>query len=405
MRLEDFKERHALGSIQTYIRNLNFVIGYLIYPEEKEPDSNKRFDAIITLTPENAKSHLESKSYRLNLTQENIQVIEKLIHSLGDLDKELNTVLNEDNIFLSAHSKEYRIKIKRGKKSKKKKPIAMADNDWDEDTDWFDNTSFDFESEEQDRVGFKSPFFQLSERVECLFNISSILQIQSSAYSVLFQDLTNTLSASKAVLRRYLSSISQQIIGIKLSKALKENKVTQAELAYAMGVSRQTVHSWCNGKMLLTLDKLLACCIYLSVTPDYLIKPDTGIISGVNVGLVCKEYGLNEHSLKKLKTIKNDKKALSVLNAMLSRYNPYDREISEVDVISELSKFIYPDNNSYLISERDIADMEKACKDSDTEKEDILRMIERVRLKQKNDMVALEQLETVLLRFKEDITE
>jgi transcriptional regulator with XRE-family HTH domain len=60
----------------------------------------------------------------------------------------------------------------------------------------------------------------------------------------------------------------------RLSKLIKERKITQTELARALGVHRQNVYQWTAGKTKPRPDEFKRVAQYFGVTVDYLLKDD-----------------------------------------------------------------------------------------------------------------------------------
>lgn len=59
--------------------------------------------------------------------------------------------------------------------------------------------------------------------------------------------------------------------GQLITKLLKENNMTQAELAKAAGVSQQAVQQWCSGYTAPRGKNLMAVCAVLKTSPNYVL--------------------------------------------------------------------------------------------------------------------------------------
>lgn len=400
---EDYKERHAFGSIQTCIREINKLVGLLLYSK----GDRDYFDSIIALSPEAAKNMILKDSFEIqSLSEEQIVLLEKVKTDLEGLEVTLNDNLNKDNLFSSnANLEEYRITIKRGRRKK-----DIIDDDNEDIFDFLPGTftrfsitpGYALQGSSCAGIGFKSPFFQLKERITCLGSICTEIKEKNVDNTKLLFSVCETLKESKIIMDKYFASKSQEIISKKLSKALKELNVTQAELAYALGVSRQTAHAWCNGIMYPTLDKLLACANYLNVSVDYLIRPDIEMKQGVTAQSLLDNYGISENSADGLHSIKYDNQRMELLNTMLlnSRFHSFC-ENDEIDILFALSKYFNADSKSYLITESDISDIEQVISNTDNLQADMQDIVDKIKQRKKNDLVALEELEIVLLKFKE----
>lgn len=65
-----------------------------------------------------------------------------------------------------------------------------------------------------------------------------------------------------------------------LNALLKERKLTQTDLAIAIGVSNAAISYWLNGRKEATADNIIALADYFEVSTDYLLgrSNDVGII-------------------------------------------------------------------------------------------------------------------------------
>jgi len=69
----------------------------------------------------------------------------------------------------------------------------------------------------------------------------------------------------------YLNSISDRF-SKKLTLLIKENEVSQEDLANALGVSRQTINYYVNGKMMPMNDIMEGICKYFGVDREYFFE-------------------------------------------------------------------------------------------------------------------------------------
>ena len=62
-----------------------------------------------------------------------------------------------------------------------------------------------------------------------------------------------------------------KIFSERLVKSIKENGITQAELADKIGMSRQSVSDYCNDKTEPAFEVLIQICKVLGESADYLL--------------------------------------------------------------------------------------------------------------------------------------
>ncbi len=122
----------------------------------------------------------------------------------------------------------------------------------------------------------------------------------------------------------------------RLRKLLRERRVTQEELANSVGVKRQSVASWKDGKTVPDAGNLLGISRYFNVSCDYLLGVSEVPTPNLDLQSIHKKTGLSEESIKILVDCYGRDKANSItltVNALLenrfalgaiSRYLYYD---------------------------------------------------------------------------------
>ena len=60
-------------------------------------------------------------------------------------------------------------------------------------------------------------------------------------------------------------------IGANIKEAMRVKKVTQMQLAAALGVKQNTVSQWVNGKNEPNCETIIKLCRFLDVTPNELL--------------------------------------------------------------------------------------------------------------------------------------
>ena len=58
---------------------------------------------------------------------------------------------------------------------------------------------------------------------------------------------------------------------VRLKKALKNNNISQKELAEKIGMSKNIVSDYCLGKKMPSINVLVAICLALDESADYLL--------------------------------------------------------------------------------------------------------------------------------------
>lgn len=76
------------------------------------------------------------------------------------------------------------------------------------------------------------------------------------------------------------------MFGIKLTKTLKESKISMYRLAKDLGYSKSTIANWCNSFCEPKASEIAKIAVYLDVSADYLLgledESGTKIINSFN---------------------------------------------------------------------------------------------------------------------------
>lgn len=107
----------------------------------------------------------------------------------------------------------------------------------------------------------------------------------------------------------------------RLRSLMDERKTTQLILANEIGVTRQAISQYMDGSAQPNIDKLYKIAIYFDVSTDYLLGKTDIKINDIDDMMIGNKIGLNENSINELKSIKNNKGQLFVLNEILNDKN------------------------------------------------------------------------------------
>lgn len=110
--------------------------------------------------------------------------------------------------------------------------------------------------------------------------------------------------------------------GKKIRKLRKEKGISQEELAFNLGVARQTVSNWEIDAKVPTTDNIIALSDFFNVPPDHILKLKNNLICNTQI----KEIAVTQDSLDSVKvnssqiSTKSDKrnsKKRTILHALL----------------------------------------------------------------------------------------
>lgn len=90
----------------------------------------------------------------------------------------------------------------------------------------------------------------------------------------------------------------QSTFPVRLRALMDERETTQAELARACGVQRQSVAQWRDGNTRPEIISLSKIAEYFNVTADYLIGLTDNMTNDKATLEICASLGLNDHSIK-----------------------------------------------------------------------------------------------------------
>lgn len=86
----------------------------------------------------------------------------------------------------------------------------------------------------------------------------------------------------------------------RLRELMKKSKVTQQDLAAAVGTTRQAISQYADGSVQPNIEKLYKIAEFFHVSADYLLGMSDTQSCDMEIREICKITGLTEHSIEKL---------------------------------------------------------------------------------------------------------
>lgn len=106
----------------------------------------------------------------------------------------------------------------------------------------------------------------------------------------------------------------------RLRELLEEREITQPVLAEAIGVSRQSVGQWKNGKTVPDILDLWKIAHFFDVSTDYLIGRSNVQTKEPELKSVCDKTGLSDKSVRMLARLKKENNPrLCIINLLLEQ--------------------------------------------------------------------------------------
>ena len=253
----------------------------------------------------------------------------------------------------------------------------------------------------------QSPFHMLKAR--CFF-LGNVLENAFRKYPFskekmdLLRSLSYLLYEKVETLDSIIENETIKVFGIKLTTIMKELKITQAELANHLGVSRAAVNDWCKGKKKPSLEKIITIATFLNTSTDYLLRPEVEMIS-YEENFMLKHYGLTSKSIGMLKEIKNQQHIIDTLNILISNYKAMEQD-ENMDILSGLANYLNPYYMAYVVSDDTIMELMNRASNADS-LEDIRKCVfdfcDSLDPNSTTEFEKLRELESILLRAKEKL--
>lgn len=122
----------------------------------------------------------------------------------------------------------------------------------------------------------------------------------------------------------------------RLRELLEERDITQPVLAKAIGVSRQSVGQWKNGKTVPDILDLRKIAHFFGVSTDYLIGRSNVQTKVLELKSVCDKTGLSDKSVNMLARLKKENNPrLCIINLLLEQADDDISDDYEFDGIYE----------------------------------------------------------------------
>ena len=338
----------------------------------------------IRTTAENIKEYIFDNE-KVTYGEEQEEMLQAILDMLNDLDEDILDSFSTEDLFGEKDIAEYMKRRKQGK---------FNYDEWKAFEEGAEEVYF-----EKGYIG--SPFYILKERV--LF-LSEVLRALSNEFAeeytinIAIEDLKDY----RDKLDKLIESELAKIFSIKLSAILKTVKMSQSELANAIGVSRQTINEYCSGKSKPTLDKIIAIAVALNTSIDYLLRPGFEMID-LEESHMQMNYGLDIKSVSKLKKLKDNKEIMNTLNLLLSQCGEKN---DEFDILSKLAHYLTPDYSTYAIDSKEWDSLVEYIKNTDNI-EDIKHYVKcldsEVKQQLPDSHVTLKELDDTLINAKKKI--
>lgn len=89
----------------------------------------------------------------------------------------------------------------------------------------------------------------------------------------------------------------------RLRELMKKAKVTQQDLAAAVGTTRQAISQYADGSVQPNIEKLYKIAEFFHVSADYLLGMSSVVSSDIDIKAINKMLGLSEKTIIKLKAL------------------------------------------------------------------------------------------------------
>lgn len=116
----------------------------------------------------------------------------------------------------------------------------------------------------------------------------------------------------------------------RLKELIEESEFNQREVAGKIGISKQTISFYVNGKRLPDIDNTYKLCKFFHVSADYLLGLSDVKSFDLDIKAISEKTGLSERAIKEINRFRNKDSTLSVaefrldfLNGLLTEYYFY----------------------------------------------------------------------------------
>ncbi|MDI3537685.1 MAG: hypothetical protein PWP30_2167 [Eubacteriaceae bacterium] len=135
----------------------------------------------------------------------------------------------------------------------------------------------------------------------------------------------------------------------RLKELIENSKYNQREVAEEIGISKQTISFYVNGKRLPDIDTVYKLCKFFKISSDYLLGLSDIKSMDIDIKEMSKETGLNDDSIERLKSLNKLIKVTRDVNkkSSLEYCDRIKGEIKE-ELINEIVKSHKLDNIDFL---------------------------------------------------------
>ncbi|MBI4858330.1 MAG: helix-turn-helix transcriptional regulator [Acetobacterium woodii] len=139
------------------------------------------------------------------------------------------------------------------------------------------------------------------------------------------------------------SKITENVFKDRLSELMEERDINQRELADEIGISKQTISFYVNGKRLPDIDNFNLICEHFNVSADYMLGKTKSKSINMEISTIHKKIGLSDEAIIILGKLKNKE---SELLPLLSRI--IEQEVINIEDIDDDERLIDEDGCFFL---------------------------------------------------------
>ncbi|MDD3305571.1 MAG: helix-turn-helix transcriptional regulator [Acetobacterium sp.] len=139
------------------------------------------------------------------------------------------------------------------------------------------------------------------------------------------------------------SKITENVFKDRLSELMEERDINQRELADEIGISKQTISFYVNGKRLPDIDNFNLICEFFKVSADYMLGKTKSKSINMEISTMHEKIGLSDEAIIILEKLKNkDSELLPLLSRII------EQEIINIEDIDDEERLITKDGVLFL---------------------------------------------------------